>query len=130
MQVRASIDFLGLRCAAFGLALATGVAGGQQTDDLIVRADRPEVVVKRQAPNSPVHLVSLARHVSYADLDSRSVAGAEVLRQRVNEAAVEVCRKLDDLYPDSAPRGRACVQTAVKQAMHRLEADAAGSRGL
>jgi UrcA family protein len=118
---------LWLVCSGLGLVFGAGVAAAQQTTDVVVRADHPAITVRRAAPNSPVHLVSLTRHVSYADIDSSTPAGAAELKKRINDAAEDVCRRLDQLFPDSRPSGHTCTETTAKNAMRKMRADAVAS---
>jgi UrcA family protein len=60
----------------------------------------------------------------YADLNPNTPAGAAELKKRINDAAEEVCRKLDEVYPDSRPSGRTCTEITVKNAMRKVRADA------
>jgi UrcA family protein len=111
---------LWLVCSGLCIAFGVDVAAAQQTTDVVVQADYPAITVKRAAPSSPVHVISLARHVSYADLDSSTPAGAAELKRRINDAAEDICKRLDELYPDSKPSGRACTEIAVKNAMRKV----------
>jgi UrcA family protein len=115
---------LWLVCSGLGLAFGAAVAVAQQTTDVVVQVDRPEITVRRAAPNSPVHVISLARHVSYADLNPNTPAGAAELKKRINDAAEDVCKRLDELYPDSRHGGRTCTEITVKNAMRKVRADA------
>jgi UrcA family protein len=115
---------LWLACSGLGLALGAGVAVAQQPIDVVAQAHHPEITVKRAAPNSPVHVISLARQVSYADLNPSTPAGAAELTKRINAAAEDVCKNLDAAYPETRLSGHTCTKIAVKDAMRKVRADA------
>jgi UrcA family protein len=94
----------------------------QQSADVIVQAERPEITIKMPVHGSPVKVISLAQHVSYGDLNLTTPAGAAELERRVTEAAAAVCRKLDKVYPDSRPKGHTCTEITVKDAMRKMHA--------
>jgi UrcA family protein len=89
---------------------------------LVVQADGSEITVTRVAPGSPVHVVSLARRVSYADLNMNTPTASAELERRISDAAVEVCKRLDERFPDATPHGRACIEIAVKDALVKVHA--------
>ncbi len=111
-----------LAVSGFGLALSAGAALADNTADVVVQADNSPITVTRAAPGSPVHLVSLARHVSYRDIDFNSPTADAQLQKRISAAATDVCRKLGESFPDSTPSGRACTEIAVKDALRKVHA--------
>jgi UrcA family protein len=113
---------LWLVCGGFGLALGTNTALADKATDLLVQADGSEITVTRVAHGSPVHVVSLARRVSYGDLNMDTPTASAELERRISNAAVEVCRRLDERFPDATPNGRACIETAVKDALRKVHA--------
>jgi UrcA family protein len=113
---------LWLVCGGLGLALGSNIASADQAADLLVRADGSEITVTRVAQGSPVHVVSLARRVSYADLNMNTPTASAELERRISDAAVDVCKRLDERFPDAKPNGRACIETAVKDALRKVHA--------
>ena len=123
---------LWLVCGGLGLALSTNTAladpAARAADPdaraagLVVQADSSEITVTRIAQGSPVHLVSLARRVSYADLNMNTPTASAELERRISDAAVDVCKRLDERFPDAKPNGRACIETAVKDALRKVHA--------
>jgi UrcA family protein len=113
---------LWLVSGVFGLALGTNTALADKAADLVVQADGSEITVTRVAQGSPVHIVSLARRVSYDDLKLNTPTASAELERRISDAAVDVCRRLDERFPDAKPNGRACIETAVKDALRKVHA--------
>jgi UrcA family protein len=54
--------------------------------------------------------------VSTEGLDLATVAGAEELDKRINDAALAACKELDRQYPKSMPGVAECAQAAAKKA--------------
>jgi UrcA family protein len=48
-------------------------------------------------------------------------ASAE-LERRISDAAVDVCKRLDERFPDATPNGRACIETTIKDALRKVHA--------
>jgi len=116
---------LWLVCGGLGLALSTNTAladPAERAAGLVVQADGSEITVTRIAQGSPVHLVSLARRVSYADLNMNTPTASAELERRISDAAVDVCKRLDERFPDAKPNGRACIETTVKDALRKVHA--------
>jgi UrcA family protein len=121
-QIVSSSCGLWLVCGGLGLALGTSTALADKTADLVVQANGSEITVTRLAQGSPVHVVSLARRVSYGDLNLNTPTASAELERRINDAAVDVCTKLDERFPDATPNGRACIETTVKDALRKVHA--------
>jgi UrcA family protein len=66
--------------------------------------------------------VTLSRVVSYADLDLRYQRDQDVLRQRINSTAREICDELGEARPDHTNLGRSCQDKAVNDAMGQVRA--------
>jgi UrcA family protein len=116
---------LWLVCGGLGLALGTHIAVADpaaRAADLLVQADGSEITVTRVAQGSPVHLVSLARRISYGDLNMSTPTASAELERRISDAAVDICKRLDERFPDARPNGRACIETAVKDALRKVHA--------
>lgn len=75
-------------------------AESQTTEHVIVEAGRPTAkVVGRSASGAPIEEVSLSARVTYSDLELSIPSNAKVLKQRVRDAALEVCDRLEQMYP-------------------------------
>ena len=111
---------LWLVCGALGLALVANIALADKAADLLVQADGSEITVTRLAQGSPVHAVSLARRVSYGDLNMDTPIASAELERRISDAAVDICKRLDERFPDARPNGRACIEAAVKDALRKV----------
>jgi UrcA family protein len=111
---------LWLVCGGLGLALGTNIALADKAADLLVQADGSEITVTRVAQGSPVHVVSLARRISYGDLNMNTPTASAELERRISDVAVDICKRLDERFPDARPNGRACIETAVKDALRKV----------
>jgi len=109
-----------LVCSTLGVAFGADVALAQQAADVVVQADRPEIMVKTPVRGSVIKEISLAQHVSYADLNLTTPAGVAELKKRITAAADVVCKKIGKIYPESRPKGRTCTEITVKDALHKV----------
>jgi len=110
-----------LAAGAIALTLATSAwaqyyAG--PTEDVIVRA--PHYGPQRSEIGAPIQNVSLSREVRFDDLDLRTVWGARVLRNRLRQTALNLCRQLDNQYV-TLDDNRSCYRAAYEDAM--MQAD-------
>ena len=112
-----------LACSAIVVGLGANAALADKSLDVVVQADNSAITVKRVAPGSPVHVVSLARRVSYGDIDFNSPTADADLEKKISAAAADVCQKLDERFPDSKPSGRACTAIVVKDALRKVHAN-------
>lgn len=110
-----------LVCSGLCLALGANTALADKTD-LVVQADNSPITVTQVARASPVHLVSLGRRVSYGDLNLNTPTASAELNKRISDAATDVCRRLDERFPESRPKGRACADSAIKDALRKVHA--------
>ena len=101
--------------AACGALLLGAPAFASSTDEVLVQSSRPEGPYHR--PFTPDQVLSITRHVSYADLDLTSHAGALELESRIDSTAQSICQKLDRLDRPSPSAEGACVRDAVRDAM-------------
>jgi UrcA family protein len=113
---------LRLALAAFGFAFAGGVAAAEAPVEVTVEAARPTTTVERSYTGTPIDVITLTRHVRFADLDLTTHAGAVELEKRVNDSAKEACTKLDTLYPLTATQSTACTKTSTDKAMVQVRA--------
>jgi UrcA family protein len=109
-----------LVCSGLGLALGTNTALADKPADVVVRADSSAITVTQVARGSPVHIVSATRRVSYGDLNFNTPTASAVLEKRISDAAADVCRRLDERFPESTPSGRACAEIAIKDALRKV----------
>jgi UrcA family protein len=119
--------------SAGSLGLLTSLASGplcaqqseQQASEITVVAPRAVTreVVGRAAPGRPIELISLTRHVGYADLNLAVEAGVTQLEQRINDVARQSCDQLEKMYPLSDQKTPDCIREAVASA--KAEKDAA-----
>lgn len=72
-------------------------------------------------------LMTLAHHISYADLDLAQPGGAKTLKRRIRATANELCGQLANAAP-AEPRSMECVNNAVKSAMKQARAAIAAAR--
>jgi UrcA family protein len=113
--------------AMFGFALAGGVAAAEPpvevtAAEVTVEAARPTTTVERSYTGTPVELITLTRHVRFADLDLTTHAGAVELEKRVNDSANAACTKLDTLYPLTAKQSAGCTKKSADNAMVQVRA--------
>jgi UrcA family protein len=113
--------FTFLVAAAVGASAAAVVSTGavaQTMGEVTVQATR-NVSTKLVGSSSgiPIKEVSLSYGVSTAGLDLATVAGAEELDKRINDAALAACKEVGRQYPKSTPGDAECTEAAAKKAM-------------
>jgi UrcA family protein len=88
----------------------------------ITRGDRVGASSKHRGER-----ITLSRHVDYSDLDLTAASDADELRLRIGDAAQDVCRQLQMLYPDAATdvpgyerTNENCVTDAITDATERV----------
>lgn len=105
--------------AASTVAIA---AESQITEHVIVEAGRPTAkVVGRSATGAPIEEVSLSARVTYSDLELSIPSNAKVFKQRVHDAAREVCDRLEQMYPLGGGSD-SCVRKAEEGAQPQVTA--------
>lgn len=111
--------------AALTMSIAGTVATAaesQVTEHVIVEAGRPTAeVVGRSASGAPIEEVALSARVSYSDLSLSIPSNAKVLKQRVHDAAREVCDRLEQMYPLGAGSD-SCARKAEEGAQSQVTA--------
>lgn len=112
-----------LVAGAFGFALpALAQEDHAGTETIIVTAPRFHVEGNRTINEVP-EKVSLSVQVRYDDLDLRSGRDAHTLRERVRDAAEDVCKQLADAYPFHRLPGTRCYREALQSGLiHANEA--------
>jgi UrcA family protein len=118
---------LSLAVAAAGFALASGTAAAQQTpstSEIIVEAPHLERTTERGPQGGPIEIIAVTHHVSYRDIDIGTNSGAQVLEQRIKNAAKAACQEIDKLYPLKVPVASdpPCEKGAVDKAMVQARA--------
>ena len=94
----------------------------EATEQVIVVA--PDITEERSNAFGHLDKVSMSLRVPFDDLDLTTHDGAHALRDRVRDAARDVCAKLADEYPlKQQPGSTKCYEGALKTAM--IHADAA-----
>jgi UrcA family protein len=124
----------GAAVVAVVLAVAAGVGNeaAAQLEDaagwitvIAPRAVRQQV--GRTAGGAQLEIISLTRHVSYADLDLAMYAHVLELEKRVNEMAQTACEQLAALYPLAETETPECVRQAAEGAMTQVRQVAAAA---
>jgi UrcA family protein len=72
------------------------------------------------ADESHVVLYAKSEHVSYADLDLSKPADVALMRDRLNAAALKVCKEIGWKYIVSMPKTRTCAREATERALANL----------
>jgi UrcA family protein len=109
---------------AGGLLAVHGAVAGDVTETAVVTTSSgvPTVtVVGRSDRGRPIVLTEIRHVVRFSDLNLATRAGADVLRGRVNDAALKGCRTLYRMSLDSGSRYD-CVHDAVTEAQPVMEA--------
>ncbi|MGH7105494.1 MAG: UrcA family protein [Acetobacteraceae bacterium] len=129
MNVRRILHGAGPILLAAGLCL-TGPALADSPKTITIKAGvlTKTVVDRSVSTAAPIENVAITRHVSYADLDLATRAGAVELERRVTEAARAGCKQLDDLYPLEEKEARECTRTAVAEASPQVKHAIAATR--
>ncbi len=101
-------------------------AYGPPQESVIVVA--PQIrAVPGSGLNAPERL-RLSQTVSFSDLDLRDPRDARELKDRVADAARDVCRELRDASPAPQLAGTSCYRDALRSAMVRADAVIADAR--
>lgn len=103
-----------------GSMLTSGPAFGQAQakapEEIIVEA--PRLIRERSSlSGGKTDLISLTRHVNYADLDLTKHKDVMTLEQRIKDTAKEACSALAKMYPHADASNPDCMRQAVKRAM-------------
>jgi len=124
--------FRGMMLVAASTAMAVGAAAGwadEPLPEIVVRADRvSHMVEEHPAGGATIEKFALSRQISYRDLDLTKAAGAAELEKRVKDTAAAVCKRLDELYPNTVAGGHGCEDSAAKTAMVKVRAAIAAAK--
>jgi UrcA family protein len=132
-RLKQAILTAGSALAAASLVVVTQAAAQPAAVTVIMpRVVRQEI--GRTYSGIPVERVSLARQVSYRDLDLTTQSGVANLTSRIAATAKQACSKLDALYPPSVYPPEStydeCVQSAVDGGMVQARAAVAIAGGM
>lgn len=99
----------------------TAFAQARGSQEISVIAPQVSVYLekKRDSGAQRVKVYTVSRRVSFADLDLRTDADAETLRQRIRDSAQEGCDFISKKYP--YVRDESCLRTAIDNAMVQAE---------
>lgn len=89
-------------------------------EEVIVVA--PDYYAHRAYPSSPTRApeqTTLSLPVSYSDLDLTTRDGAQELRERVRDAAHDICGELASRYPIKMANSPSCYKKAVETGLNR-----------
>jgi UrcA family protein len=108
---------------ALGGAIVGSAIAAEELTEVVVTARREVTVTAGQSyTGTPIEVISLARRVSYADLDISSASGAAELQKRVNDTAQAACKELDKLYPLTDKDSPACTKKAADAGLAQARA--------
>lgn len=118
---------VGTALVGAGLVVANSAAIAQPIEEVIVTAPRTvhQTIGRSSITGAPIELISIARQVSYADLDLSKTSDANELEKRVDDTARDLCQELDKMYP-LEPKDRNCVSKASDDARKQVDAAIAG----
>lgn len=108
--------------AALGMSAAA--LAEEELAEIIVQAKplaKTTVVGRSLTTGAPIESVTVDYHVSYADLDLVKHADVLTLNKRVEGAARNACRQLDELYPLERPKLRECTADAIQGASEQVQ---------
>jgi UrcA family protein len=114
---------------AVGLAITCGASFAQEAKEVVVEAPRAQVT-HESVNGIPSDVITIRHRVSYKDIDISTNSGAEVLKQRIGNAAKDACKQIDTLYHNTyvALDLAACEKGATEDAMIQANAAIAGAR--
>lgn len=108
----------------FGLLLLTvaGSVHAQPAEEITVtvpRTVRQTIISGYSAStHAPIEETTIARTVSYADLNLSRTADAKELKSRVKSAAHDLCAELDKIYPFEGKDPNCVGETYAKALVH------------
>jgi UrcA family protein len=108
---------------AAGMSIGAAAMAAEELEEVTVEA-KPipsRNIVGRTHSGLPIEQVTLDHHVSYADLDLVTHAGAMELHSRVQKAAKEACDQLDMVFPTQAAMARECTAQAIHDAADQVQ---------
>jgi UrcA family protein len=117
----ASLWLPAMAAVASLLAIASQTFAADQIPEITVEGGQmTKAVIKRSSGRAaPMEVVTLTRHVNYADLDVSTHSGATELKKRIDATAKATCRELHSLFPfqTGSDSERSCVNKARKPAL-------------
>jgi UrcA family protein len=109
---------------ALGLAVVSAPLFAEE-QEIIVQSPRVEVARSGSYVGArPVDVITVSHIVSYSNIDISTSSGAQVLKQRIADAAKAACKEIDVAYPTRQPvTGEpACEKAATDAAMVQANA--------
>jgi UrcA family protein len=108
---------------ALGLSTAFAQQSGQKVEEITVTVpwSVTKEVESRTSTGGKVELISLTRHVYYADLDLAKHADVMTLEKRVSDIAKDSCDQLAKMYPLSGPNPPNCAEKAAASAKPQMD---------
>jgi len=115
---------IAMAAVAAGLAVASGPLFAEE-QEIIVQS--PRIQVARQPSHVgdlPVDVITVSHVVSYGNIDISTSSGAQVLKQRIADAAKAACKEIDAAYPNRQPitGDPQCEKAAIDAAMVQANA--------
>jgi len=113
------------------LSMSTATFAAEELNEVTVQAKpltKTTVVGLSLTTGAPIKSVTVDYHVSYADLDLVKHADVLTLNKRVEGAAHDACRQLDELYPVESPKLRECTADAVSGASEQVQSAIAAAQ--
>jgi UrcA family protein len=98
---------------------------GDETVNVTVPRYHPE----RGPLGAPYRYVSMSKGVYVGDLNLRTRHGVREMRHRISYTARSMCRRLDVMYPITAPDSPGCYTTAMNDAMYQANIAITRARG-
>jgi UrcA family protein len=105
-----------LALSAMFAATAANAGDTPVTSDVTVQAERPTTKVVGRTAFAPVILATVQYRISYSDLDLSIPTNAQLLKDRVRDAAREACKDLDKLYPITTSSSSECLRKTEQNA--------------
>jgi UrcA family protein len=106
--------------AAAAVSVGGPVAAAPPDEEVVVES-APLTLIHR-SPYGTEQVVSITRHVSFADLDLVTYSGTQELKARINETADSICAKLGRMYGPMGFDRPQCMRDAVRGAMAQARA--------
>ena len=113
-----------LAVAAAAVAVAYGASAAEPATEVIVEAPKIAHSTEHVASlGARVQVASVRYRVSYGDLNLATPAGAQVLEQRIHEAAARACKDIDAIIAPGPPTqdNPPCVKSAVDGGMRQAQ---------
>jgi len=127
MKSRQLLRTLGPAILVSGLCLTAAALADDLPTITIGAGVMTKSVIGHSSLGIPTEEVTITHHVSYADLNLKTQAGAAELQKRVEQTASAACKQLDELYPLEAKNARECTRIAIAKADSQVKEAIAGA---